>query len=310
MPPLPSGWTGFYSLFDSPDAGSAPACGSDFPTQAFAGNGQLNAPDATCSACFCSAPQSPTCGLADANTMLLISDATCTGSPNCGANLSAPTSTWNGSCYGPDGLQGGQNTCGANSNCVSGSGPCNVSISTPALVVTSGGCSASQQSPTVPTPAWAEVAQACGDPTPGTGCTSGDTCLPVPQAPYRTGLCIMQPGNVGSCPAGPFSDLHVFYTGVDDTRSCSACTCGNPSGSCSATISVYSAGTANTCTSLAATLHPTSASGDCANLTGNPTISGRSATFSSVTGAVCPSGGGQPTGAASPSGGTSFCCIP
>ena len=81
-------------------------------------------------------------------------------------------------------------------------------------------------------------------------------------------------------------------------------------GSCSATVNVYSASTSTTCQSLVATLHPTESAGDCANLAGNPTVASRSATFSAVSGGACAAGGGDPVGEVTPTGATTFCCVP
>ncbi len=55
--------------------------------------------------------------------------------------------------------------------------------------------------------------------------------MPEGAAPFEAGVCIWVEGEE-SCPA-EFSERTVYYDEVDDTRSCSACSCGDPTGSCS-----------------------------------------------------------------------------
>jgi hypothetical protein len=46
---------------------------------------------------------------------------------------------------------------------------------------------------------------------------------------YGSGDCIYQDGDV-ACPMGPYAQKTLLYTGFADSRSCSACACGAPSG--------------------------------------------------------------------------------
>jgi len=83
---------------------------------------------------------------------------------------------------------------------------------------------------TVGAPAFARIGLGCKDQAlPAAGCT-GTVCQPRPSAPFGAGICVLQPADV-PCPSGtPFTDRHVFFAGIDDTRGCAACTCGPPSG--------------------------------------------------------------------------------
>jgi hypothetical protein len=245
---------------------------------------------------------------------LLVIDAACNGTITCGGPLEVPDA-WGGACYGPDGFPGGSSAmhCGPNSNgcTTNNTGPCNVSIQALQLKLNGGTCgSPPMPTKSVPPATWTNSVEACGGVTAGTGCAASDhTCLPIPQGAFGSGICIMQSGDV-ACPAG-FTHQHVVYdpTKTVEGRSCGNCTCGAISGgSCSATITVYSAQTIDTCSGLVATLHPTTSQGDCQPLSGNPAVGSRQATYGSVTAGTCAAGGGAPTGSATPGGATTFCC--
>jgi hypothetical protein len=307
---------GYFSLYDGAANKEPAVCGTDYPNDAYDGNNQISVPTAMCSTCTCAPPNGATCAMTGmADTMhsgdidpIIVGDATCGGTINCGGPLEV-VPTWNGTCDAMDGFMGGTKTCGAGSDCTTGTGPCNVSVSVTQLQVSGGSCTASTQSPNIPPVTWGTAGKGCGGPTPGTGCSSSsEVCLPIPASPFHPGVCIMQTGMV-SCPPGQFSEQHIFFSDKMDSRSCSSCSCGSPTGDCSATVTVYSA-TNQTCTGLLATLKPTTTAGDCKNLTGNPTVSGREATFSTVSNGSCPASGGQAMGTATPSSPTTFCCIP
>lgn len=294
VPSVPFGWSGFAALFEGLPA-QTPACPSTFPTVTpYEGENTLTTPSHTCSACTCGAPTGQTCDLPDE---IIIQNKTCGTTPTATGKLTVPAA-WTGACHGPDGYEGGQ-TCD--------NGPCNVSITSAKPTVTGGSCTPSGGEPMLTPLAWAIHGKACGDAPPGGGCGMGMVCQPKTQPPFLPGLCIYKGGD-NSCPAGAFTEKHLFFEDAVDTRACSACTCGAPSGaSCDATITLYSDQTLNTCTTQVTSF----SAGTCANVSGNPALVGRKATITAPTGGACAaSGGGQPTGALTPSNATSFCCIP
>jgi hypothetical protein len=69
----------------------------------------------------------------------------------------------------------------------------------------------------------------CGESSPAAGeCNGGQTCVADTEAP----LCVWTEGDV-ECPGDGFGVKHlVFSPEVEDTRSCTACTCGEPEGTC------------------------------------------------------------------------------
>lgn len=307
--PPPSGWQGHFALYDGP-AASSPGCSGVYPTSAFLGNGGFSATPATCSQCTCAAPQGEKCNMP---ATIESADSTCGNVNTCGADL--PTD-WAVPCVvsmqSPY-LPGQQNFCGPSAvDCTTGSfAPCNVSLTVGPTTVTSGSCTASSVTPTKPAPTWQSLGEACGEPTPGTGCNGSQVCLPKPASGFAPNVCIMKAGDQ-ACPPGPFQEQHVFHTGFTDSRDCTACSCGASAGaSCSATVTVYGVNTG--CNGAAvATINTNTAAGACANLAGNPMVGSRKAVTTAPTGGACPASGGQPLGAAAPDAATAvtFCCIP
>jgi hypothetical protein len=310
VPMTPTGWTGYFSLYDGPASGD-PGCGGNYPNQAFIGNAGFNAPPATCSMCTCASPSGETCVVP---STVSVGDAACGSAPFCGADLptdwTMPCTTTASSPY----LKGAQLTCGstASATCDTNTGAaCNVSVAMGTTSVTGGQCTPSTVMPTKPTPTWMSVGEACGGVMPtGIGCSGSQVCLPKPAAGFQPNVCIMKAGE-NTCPAGQFSQQHVFYTGFTDTRGCSACSCGSPSGStCSAKVDIYNS--YNACTGApVATLNIDNTNGACVALSGNPQVAGRKATTTAPTGGKCTPGGGQPMGSAAEDASTAvtFCCI-
>ena len=299
----PSGWSGPFSLYDGPAAG-APECGGGFPTQMYKGHNKLTADPAMCS-CSCDPAVGQTC--TESTNPINLGDTPCGVPVTCAGQYVEP-SNWNGSCDAKYNWLGGNNGCGAGCAGTPPS-PCHQQITANALQIVGGGaCTPNIKPPSLPSTVWGEFAEACAPATPATGCPSAnESCQPVPAAPFHAGLCIMQKGQV-TCPEGVFSEHHVFYEGVMDTRSCTTCTCGPASGAtCSGTVQVY-VGAA--CSGApVATLHPTSSKSECVNLAGNPAAAALAVAFDLVPGS-CPASGGQPKGAATPTSPTTFCCIP
>jgi hypothetical protein len=133
-------------------------------------------------------------------------------------------------------------------------------------------------------------------------CASGQVCAPVPAAPFSTGVCIAQPGAATTCPSAYPIGPQVFYTGVDDQRGCAACQCVGPGGG--ACLAPSPAVTA---------CQPASGSwdapGTCSSITGPEEVK-LAAPATLVDAGSCAASGGAPSGDATPTGATSFCCAP
>jgi hypothetical protein len=292
-PPL--GWTGYVSLFDGDEA-MQPECPSVFPSASpYIGHRNLLTPPHTCTACSCGDPTGQTCDLPETIT---VSDKNCNLIPATTNSLVTPAA-WQGECFGPSGLPGGQTCLG---------GPCNSSVSAAKPNVVGGSCAASGGTPDIQPVAWEALGKGCSDAPQGGGCGAGKVCQPKSAAPFKTGLCVFKEGD-NSCPIGPFSEKFVYFEKADDTRACSTCACGSPAGStCDATVSVYGDAAVNNCTTELTTFQ----AGGCANLSGNPAIFGRKATLTAPTGGSCAvtAGGGDATGSLTAVNPTTFCCKP
>lgn len=79
---------------------------------------------------------------------------------------------------------------------------------------------------------WTERATACAFAIPPKdSCAAEESCAPESATTPDATVCIIQSGDV-ACPDGAYTERSVFYTDIDDTRSCSACACGAPQGTC------------------------------------------------------------------------------
>ncbi len=159
-----------------------------------------------------------------------------------------------------------------------------------------------QPARTVPPYSWAEQARGCVSTVAPAqvDCASGQICAPKPEQGFGARLCVGHAGDV-PCPGGGYGVKHTFYTSVDDTRDCSACTCGPPTGgSCTFSVASYSSSDSS-CTGNAITYGPGT---KCAGV-------GQPADFRlqlSPTNGSCGPSTSAPTGAATPSGPVTVCC--
>jgi hypothetical protein len=273
-PNAPGGWMGPVSLYVG--AVAAPSCDAD-ASSLFNGQGDLVAPAATCSNCSCGTATGVTC----ATPVLSIFEDT-----QCTKPATPQTATVSSSCSPVLALA--------------------LAVTVAAPLPTGGSCAPSGGALTAPAAAWSTRAQACPISVPGS-CSGGGLC--VPGQPASSSVCVMKPGTETLCPPGYPSGPQVFYTGVDDTRGCSACTCGSPSGAtCAIGSPAIDAFVTPPCTAtpnLTLTApSPCTALGGALfmELVSQPMVSGQ--------GTCAVSGGGMPSGAATPTGATSFCCLP
>ena len=103
--------------------------------------------------------------------------------------------------------------------------------------------------------------------------------------------------------------LRLLHPGIDDTRTCSPCGCGAPSGaSCTATISIFPDGE---CTSAAIDAGSVgTAAPVCVNLDAGEAPAVALAVRLPDEPGACQPTGGDAGGAAVGTGATTFCCIP
>ena len=289
MPPPPMGWAGPVDLYQGPSAAAAPSCSGAYGSVAFMGNAGLDTSPASCSACACGAATGGTCGV----------HLTYFHNP-CGMTQGGCNTQTDGLIAGPCQLL----------TTVDG-----VCAGTPVEAfqadyaqATAGSCVPGASMPTGPAPTWTTVAVACGlaAPADAGSCAPTDLCVP-PDTSAFPNLCFMNAGmqSCASLPA-PYNNPYVFFTAFDDARACSACSCGQPSPTCTlgGTATFY-ADSACTVDVGSRTISMASA---CYSLPGSSYYS-RYAPGTNLPGS-CQPAGGSPGGSVTPraSSATTFCC--
>ncbi len=269
VPAVPSGWSGPVAMASGPS--TPPACTSEYPTQTTSGvlADNLSADPATCG-CTCKNPVIAICSTATLNVY---------GGGTCGSTGNKVADLVNGSKCTAASLDSLATHMRATGNFISGS------------------CVA-QPSEQVPSATWGLQARACGGASTAGACSGGQLCVP-PAATFE--MCIYQAGNL-ACPAG-YTNKSVFYEGFDDTRGCTACTCGTATGNCvgTGTVSLHNK---NDCTDDVKTIDL----GTCASA-----VTATHAKYNDgpATNVTCPPapGAGMSTGTATPKDAVTFCCL-
>jgi hypothetical protein len=281
--PVPTGWQGYVAATMLGKDTPLPDCDVAWPSQTDWKTGMLNGPPASCSACNCSDPMGGHCNLTQVG-VAVYNDGTCTLSLG-----TSPVTTQNCTAIG---LLNGLTSFKAKL----------VGSSLPSQSY----CTADGGNPAIPPAYFDKHARLCGDPGISTGCANGRQCLPAPP-PAFPGLCIYQTVNDGvtvACPNG-FSPAPDFYSGLADSRGCTACTCGPPVAQTCEMSAQITAGT--TCNPSAPPIYPGTCNGPfaTANLAASVMVSA-----GTPKNGTCNPSVSSPTGAASGTGRTVVCCLP
>ncbi|MFO0617300.1 MAG: hypothetical protein U0414_32185 [Polyangiaceae bacterium] len=302
--PIPNGW-GTFGYVVLGEMGTAPACPAFASAVKYNGFKDLSNTGFSCSNCGCSAPMNRSCELktdldpvAPGLQLFQLRNVACSNMNATNLITLTDPNPWNLSCDATNSSPGGASCAGS---------ACNSSVFTQSPTVTGGSCNATGGVLNKASPTWQTASTACGAIPALVGCDSGKKCMPKPKAPYFGHVCVGKAGEQATCPA-PFNDKHVYYKNFVDDRSCTACHCEDPSGgSCGIALTLY---TDAACSSSVVTFN----AGSCQDLTGNPTISGRTGVVN-----VAPTGGGcAPTSVTSAKLGdvvptansaTTFCCL-
>lgn len=304
VPAIPVGWGtfGLVALY----AGSAnndPDCPEGTSSQVHTGNGDLINTSSTCSNCSCGSPSWAACELDDFNAGASGLQGARTKNTACGMAATAPQAelniplSWDGSCTALNTAPGGA-TCAGNA--------CNTAVEAATARPVNGTCVAGGGEQMGGTPTFTSARKACRADALS-GCEGTEKCVPRWPAPFEARACVAKVGDQ-ACPVG-YPQKTISYVGISDDRECSECSCGVATGgSCKLEISLFSDGGCATPLPTDNTVD----SGQCQNLTGNPTVAGRSAIVTQApAGGNCAvtSGGAVPSGAAVPSDPTTFCCL-
>lgn len=302
VPIPPPGWSGPDLLWFGSEA-MAPACPAQAPVAGDLGHADLDAPPvSSCPACACSA-SSGTCAPPvdfDANY------AACPGGLT--STKFDPPVPWDGACTSNEPIAAVA-SCNGPTSCVR-------SLTAGPVVLTDQGCSPSSLPPVdPPPPSWKTLALGCaGTPTPWISCDDPVlTC--VPSAPPSLGFrrCIHQSGDQ-ACPASYPDKQPPFYSGFDDQRRCTACACGPSAGSlCTAQLDVSKGGdchgSAFTADGSPLPVAITSLGPACFELPAGVALGSKQVTNVMYEAGTCTASGGDPTGMATPTGASTFCCL-
>lgn len=191
---LPPGWSGPVVVHEAAASEPPPVCTGSFGAVEFTRFADLEAPDAECG-CTCGEAQGTTCPdalLVRTSANCLASDGALVLEEGCTNVPNEADQDWRVPIPMPDG----------------------------------GHCSPSATAERVPAEFGAQVV-ACS-PTEGAAgeCTGDDACVPEADAP----LCVWALGEL-ACPDA-FPTQRLAFGGVEDTRGCSPCSCGEPHGEC------------------------------------------------------------------------------
>ena len=275
-----------------------PPCPSLAPVAVDEGYADLTATKPVCLACACEPPQ----GACDLPSSMTASNQPCSMAGGMATTFDPPAA-WDGSCSAANAIP-------ANNLC--GGVPCAKSLTIAPLTLHEEGCGVSNSPPAdITQPAWTTAARSCvGSIQYQGGCGLSEVCAPIASedvAGFK--LCFAREGEQ-ECPGG-WSEKHVFYKGIDDTRACSACSCGSPVGStCSAQVSAYSNAVCSTSMDLFSTIPIDATQPQCFNVPPGMGLLSKSATAPAYSPGVCQASGGEPSGEAVPASPSTFCCLP
>ncbi len=280
-PAVPPGWAGPFELYAGPKP--VPACGAGFAGGQLTGYAGLSAPPAMC-ACACG-PAAVQCTNPSVQVYESVTSCNATGAVPCSTRAFTP-----GACTTVDPT----GACDA--------GALGLGVTIPATTVSDGGC-APQPVTTLVSTAWTTSMRACAASAtpPGASCAPGEVCAPTPAPPFDTAICIEQPGVVPACPLTDYTVRRIYYTGVDDLRGCSTCSCGAVSGaSCTETLAQFPAD-AGGCSGAKITY----SGGQCLPVAPDGDLQLTLA----ATGGACTPSPVAPTGSALRTGPMTFCCF-
>lgn len=96
-----------------------------------------------------------------------------------------------------------------------------------------GGACEKQQTTEIPEVAWSSTITTCRIPQDADPCEEGGICIPAPPAGFEAKWCLYRDGD-NDCTNPEYPNKSVFWSGTDDSRDCSDCSCGQTVQSCDA----------------------------------------------------------------------------
>ncbi len=274
-PEVPAGWAGPVVWAETATADPQPACPESYAELAFNAFDDLQAPPAECT-CECGEPTGVGC--APLTLELHGADSSCIGAPD-------DTFTIVGSaCNNLPNEPSGQYW----------------EVADPGL--SSGSCTP-MDSTAVPPAGFSQTSTVCGGAAIGEGeCVGTETCVAAPPEGFESRLCVWQEGDL-ECPTGSYEDRFVRHADFSDGRNCTACTCGDPSGTCVGNVVLWPS---PSCSGMLIA-GMVSVGGSCVQAADS--VNSAEAGTLSVEDASCAPSGGVPTGEAEPDEPFTLCCM-
>ncbi len=91
----------------------------------------------------------------------------------------------------------------------------------------------------IPPVQWDATVRSCKLPGSAVACADGGgVCTPLPPDDFEANLCVYKQG-ASDCPAGEYAVKRTFFSGVEDTRGCSNCSCGAAPTTCDGAMLVF-----------------------------------------------------------------------
>jgi hypothetical protein len=211
VPTFDVSWTGPWvvTVLEAGAKATAPSCADGGAASLMFGG--LTVPPASCSSCTCTVPEGTGCS----PTAITVYSA---NGPACDSGLGTPIQLSDPGCTA-------------------------IALETSdtfSILSSPEGCGLAVDPPSgFRPPATLEtVAAACAAASPSGPCGNNGTCVPAP--PQGSTVCVMQDGSAPQCPAGFSGPLAYSSDGqIDDTRSCSTCTCNPVPGSCTGDVDLF-----------------------------------------------------------------------
>ncbi|MFS8070924.1 MAG: hypothetical protein ACMG6S_31540 [Byssovorax sp.] len=291
VPLGPGEWLGPMLLWIGKE-GEAPECPPSAPIQGSPMFADLTAPN-VCGTCECDAPAG-SCALP---TTLTAASSMCAGDgPGVPHTAFDAPAGWSGDCTAESPIPANQKCNGVN---------CVQSLTIAPLTLTEAPCGVSTTPVASKLPyTWGAVAQSCHGLTSGTCAAPSEICAPAVLPGFEQ--CLYQVGD-RECPAA-YSERHVFYYGVEDTRACTPCACGEPVGStCTAFVSAFTDGS---CSSPVVAGTVDASGPKCLDVLSGVALGSKLATAPVYAPGVCQASGGAAIGGAVPEEPSTFCCLP
>lgn len=95
-----------------------------------------------------------------------------------------------------------------------------------------GGACEKQQNAEIPEVAWGSTITTCRIAQDAAPCEEGGICIPAPPVGFEQKWCLYKDGD-NECTDPAYPNKSVFWSGTDDSRDCSNCSCGSSVQSCS-----------------------------------------------------------------------------